>query len=57
MEQSNIGLGMMFGLIECIKQEYHIAEYAITPTTLEQVFNTFARESEIERNADGNGRA
>eukprot|EP00391_Amoebophrya_sp_Ameob2_P006708 CAMPEP_0178983870 /NCGR_PEP_ID=MMETSP0795-20121207/1298_1 /TAXON_ID=88552 /ORGANISM="Amoebophrya sp., Strain Ameob2" /LENGTH=2833 /DNA_ID=CAMNT_0020674687 /DNA_START=350 /DNA_END=8852 /DNA_ORIENTATION=+ len=34
-------LGPLFGLLEQNKEEFHIMEYAVTPTTLEQIFNQF----------------
>ena len=34
-------LGILFGVIEKIKQTYGVAEYAISPTSLEQIFNNF----------------
>ncbi|CAD7927551.1 unnamed protein product [Amoebophrya sp. A120] len=34
-------LGPLFGLLEKHKSEFHIMEYAVTPTTLEQIFNQF----------------
>lgn len=41
-----MSLGKVFGLVENVKALFAIGEYAITPTTLEEVFNGFARESE-----------
>lgn len=37
----NAPLGILFGVIKKIKAEYHISEYWITPTWLEQIFNNF----------------
>lgn len=44
--RDNYSIGYLFGLMEDIKQEYEISEYSVTQTTLEQIFNNFAREAE-----------
>ncbi|CAD7957016.1 unnamed protein product [Amoebophrya sp. A25] len=36
-----IPLGKLFGLMEAHKNRFNVMEYAITPTTLEQIFNNF----------------
>lgn len=35
-------IGFLFGLIEDRKTEFGIAEYSVSQTTLEQIFNQFA---------------
>jgi hypothetical protein len=42
-------IGYVFGLIEELKQKYNIIEYSVSQTSLEQIFNIFARESIIRR--------
>jgi hypothetical protein len=32
--------------MEDIKEEFEISEYSVTQTTLEQIFNNFAKEAE-----------
>ena len=43
-DHASFSLGRLFGLIERVKADFHIDQYAVTPTTLEEVFNGFARE-------------
>eukprot|EP00395_MALV-II_sp_L67-2_P000101 gene101-20_t len=45
-------LGSLFGEVEKVRGMFHIGEYAVTPTTLEQIFNTFTRE---DMNVKANG--
>ncbi|CAD7957724.1 unnamed protein product [Amoebophrya sp. A25] len=42
---SSASLGSLFGTIERVKEEYKIQEYSISPTSLEQIFNTFTRSA------------
>lgn len=35
-------IGYIFGLIESHKENFGIAEYSVSQTTLEQIFQTFA---------------
>lgn len=44
--RDSYSIGYLFGLMEDIKQEFEISEYSVTQTTLEQIFNNFAREAE-----------
>lgn len=37
-------IGELFGIIETIKKQYKIKEYAVSPTSLEQIFNSFTRK-------------
>ena len=39
-EQKSIGF--LFGLFEEKKDEFHVTEYSLQQTSLEQIFNTFA---------------
>ncbi|CAD7964725.1 unnamed protein product [Amoebophrya sp. A120] len=43
-------LGQLFGLLESVKVQFKIKEYAISPTSLEQIFNTFTK-SHMEQGA------
>jgi hypothetical protein len=36
-------IGFVFGFMEEMKSEFAISEYSATQTTLEQIFNMFAR--------------
>jgi hypothetical protein len=40
------GLGPMFGLLEGNKERLEMGEYTVAPTTLEEVFDMFARQQE-----------
>ena len=35
-------IGQMFGMIDELKAKYHIDQYSISQTTLEQIFQSFA---------------
>ena len=41
-EQNTKSIGFLFGLFESEKDECHVTEYSIQPTSLEQIFNKFA---------------
>jgi hypothetical protein len=43
-------IGFLFGLMEDQKQECFLAEYSISQTSLEQIFNKFASENETVLN-------
>ena len=45
---SNNSIGFLFGLIEDQKLECFLSEYSISQTSLEQIFNKFASESDKE---------
>lgn len=47
-----LGLGEMFARVEAEKMKLQIVEYAITPTTLEQIFNAFTKSTNGEVTAD-----
>jgi ATP-binding cassette subfamily A (ABC1) protein 3 len=38
----------MFGVIENAKSTLHIAEYSLSQTSLEQIFNSFAAKQTME---------
>lgn len=42
--RANHSIGFVFGLIEEMKDEFSIAEYAASQTTLEQIFNLLATQ-------------
>lgn len=46
VSRDNYSIGYLFGLMEDIKGEYQISEYSVSQTTLEQIFNNFAKEAE-----------
>jgi ABC-type multidrug transport system ATPase subunit len=49
-------LGTLFGFVEGVREKFKISEYAITPTTLEQIFNTFTREDHFRLAKEAEGR-
>ncbi len=44
--KEKISIGSLFGLLEDLKAECNIAEYSISQTSLEQIFNKFASEND-----------
>jgi hypothetical protein len=44
--KDNYSIGYLFGFMEDIKAEYEVSEYSVSSTSLEQIFNNFAREGE-----------
>ena len=46
VSKDNYSIGYLFGLMEDIKDEFSISEYSVSQTTLEQIFNNFARDAE-----------
>ena len=40
--ENSKSIGFLFGLFESEKDECHVTEYSIQPTSLEQIFNKFA---------------
>lgn len=44
-------IGFIFGLLQDIKTKFNISEYSASFTTLEQIFNNFAKESERKQRA------
>ena len=47
-------IGFFFGLFEKHKEECFITEYSIQPTSLEQIFNQFAKAQIAEQNTKKN---
>ena len=45
-KESNKSIGFLFGIIEDNKKKYNIEQYNLRLTSLEQIFNKFAREKE-----------
>ncbi len=46
VSRDSYSIGYLFGYMEDIKNEYSISEYSVSQTTLEQIFNNFAKEAE-----------
>lgn len=46
VSKDNYSIGYLFGLMEDIKESFAISEYSVSQTTLEQIFNNFAKEAE-----------
>ena len=46
VSRDNYSIGYLFGMMEDIKVLYSISEYSVSQTTLEQIFNNFAKEDE-----------
>jgi ATP-binding cassette subfamily A (ABC1) protein 3 len=44
---TNISIGKVFGFFETNKKELEISQYSVRQATLEQIFNMFAKNSEI----------
>ena len=42
--QQRTAIGPLFGVMEAKKKKFNVAEYAVTPTSLEQIFNQFVIE-------------
>ncbi len=38
----------MFAVVEGVKSQLHIAEYSLSQTSLEQIFNNFAAQQTME---------
>jgi len=47
VSRDNYSIGYLFGMMEDIKNTYSVSEYSVSQTTLEQIFNNFAREAEV----------
>ena len=52
-KQEDKSIGQLFSMIEEIKEDLNIVSYALSQTTLEQIFNRFASEGILERDAKG----
>lgn len=46
VDKSDKSIGFVFGKVEELKREFSIKEYSVSQTTLEQIFNTFAKENQ-----------
>lgn len=44
--RDNYSIGFLFGMMEDLKDEFQVSEYQVSQTTLEQIFNNFARMGE-----------
>ena len=51
-KEKNKSIGFLFGLIEDNKHKYNIEQYDLKLTSLEQIFNKFAREKEKKLDND-----
>lgn len=48
-KNQNYSIGYLFGMIEDVKDKLKINEYSLSQTTLEQIFNMFATESDAPK--------
>ena len=46
VSRDSFSIGYLFGMMEDNKVKYDISEYSVSQTTLEQIFNNFAKEAE-----------
>lgn len=46
VSRDNYSIGFLFGMMEEQKANYEISEYSVSQTTLEQIFNNFAKDAE-----------
>lgn len=46
----NYSIGYLFGVMEDMQHQFDISEYSVAQTTLEQIFNNFAKEDYGKRN-------
>ena len=46
VSRDQYSIGYLFGLMEGLKGSYSVSEYSVSQTTLEQIFNNFAKEAE-----------
>lgn len=44
--RDNYSIGFLFGMMEEQKDQFQVSEYQVSQTTLEQIFNNFARMGE-----------
>jgi len=45
--RDNYSIGFLFGMMEDLKESYDINEYQVSQTTLEQIFNNFAKMGDV----------
>ena len=43
-KSSTKSIGYLFGMIETVKQVFNISEYGVAQTSLEEIFQTFAKQ-------------
>lgn len=48
IEKGDKSLGFFFGFMESLKERVNFEEYAVSQTTLEQIFNAFASEQDLD---------
>lgn len=48
VSRDQYSIGYLFGMMEDIKEDYSISEYSVSQTTLEQIFNNFAKQGDHE---------
>jgi hypothetical protein len=46
--RNNNSIGFVFGVMEEIKSEFSVSSYSATQTTLEQIFNMFAKQKGVK---------
>jgi hypothetical protein len=46
--RNNNSIGFVFGVMEELKSEFFVSEYSATQTTLEQIFNMFAKQKGVK---------
>lgn len=46
VSRDDFSIGYLFGLMEDMQKQFDISEYSVTQTTLEQIFNMFAKQAE-----------
>jgi ATP-binding cassette, subfamily A (ABC1), member 3 len=46
VSRDSYSIGYLFGMMEDNKAKYDISEYSVSQTTLEQIFNNFAKDAE-----------
>jgi ATP-binding cassette, subfamily A (ABC1), member 3 len=49
LTKDDYSIGYLFGLMEEIKESFNISEYSVSQTSLEQIFNIFAREDVLRK--------
>jgi len=49
MTKDGYSIGYLFGQMEEIKDTFSISEYSVSQTSLEQIFNIFAREDILRK--------
>jgi len=52
VSRDQYSIGYLFGLMEGLKASFSVSEYSVSQTTLEQIFNNFAKEAEAAGSSD-----